>query len=148
MTEREEIEKKIKELTEPLEKRLRELRDKENADYEAKQKKFYKENIEGRIFYGDKTTWPGWADHIVLIKPTGCEDWGPYNVCHAMEMMTYPNKNIKTGNYSGIRIESRTVRVDNFATHFKELTPEILEGIKKKTTEELDKSLSIFDQKQ
>jgi len=138
------IEAEIKTLTEPLLKRKKEIRDQLESELIDRYKKEF-ENIKGKLFYGDGTTWGGYTNlefqsSLFLIKPISCDVFGPYNSCNVFQIFIGLVKNkIVT-----IQIKHETSRVDNFETHYKPLTSEKFNEIRKMVDNELDSTFNIF----
>ena len=123
----------------PLQKRERELRDIIDKEYIEKQKEFFK-TIEGKLYYGDKTTWSGHQNTIYLVKPISCEDWTEYNSCNIIQLRI----ELVKGEMSSIHITKTTSRVDCFETHYKPLVNELFEKVKDFLNTEIIKSLNNF----
>lgn len=99
----------------------------ENSDFIEKQKKYYEDNVAGKVFYGDGTTWHGYEKTIKLYKPIRCEDWSAYNSCVCLKFEIQMDAN---GNLQKLHSTFDTFRVDSFVTHLTILTLEKLCEIK------------------
>jgi len=123
----------------PLSKRERELRDIIEQEDIEKQKEIFKA-IEGKLYYGDKTTWSGYQNTIYLVKATTCEDWTQYNSCNIIQLRIELIK----GKLSSLHLAENTSRVDCFKTHYKPLTAELFNEVKEFLNTEILKSLNHF----
>ena len=137
--ELENIRKEIRQVLEPLQKKERELEKIAEQEYIEKQKSHFKQ-FEGKIYYGDKTTWSGFQDTIYLIKPIDCFDWTEYNSCRIIKFEMRFDK----GKFRSLHIGEDTNRISNFETHYKELTDELFEKVKELANTELLNSLLNF----
>jgi len=155
MTEIEEIEKQIKDFVTPLNLKLKELRDKEDAEYKAKKEADFKSNIGGKIFYGNKDTWSGYEDSIYLIKPDNCINWERYDSCDGWELkISYTSsilarydknhKHYAERKFENLSIKREQFRIDLFKTHYKELTPEMYSEICNILNNEIILGLDMF----
>lgn len=126
-------------LLSPFEKQERELRNKLEQEEIGEQQRVFK-LIEGKLFYGDKNTWNGYSDCLILIKPIDCSDWSPYNSCNVVEFKI----RLEKGKFSSLSISETQSRVDLFKTHYKELTAELFEQVKEFANNGLEQSLNHF----
>jgi hypothetical protein len=129
----------IKNITEPLLKREKEILEQINSEFTEKQKAVF-ENIKDKLFYGDKTTWNGYQDSIHLIKPISCDNFGPYNSCKTTHIEIILN-NDRVLIYL---LFNDNIRVDQFQTHYKPLTSEIFNKISELVNIEIKETLKIF----
>ncbi len=116
------------------------MRDAVEEEFKQKQIDYYKQNVEGKLFYGDGQTWNGYEGSLRLIKPTTCTDFGYYNSCNVIEFeITYPSK----GEFI-FKLHKRTFRVDSFNTHYKELTEELLNKVINKAGSDIKQVFDLF----
>ena len=137
--EKQNLNKQITDLIAPLKKKenaLRELLDK--AFFEV-QKKFFEENVSGKLFYVEGYVGLGYEKAFRLIKPISCNDFGTYNSCKSIEIDLQINEN---GFFLMCKPSSH--RVDDFGKNLIELTPELLEFFKSKVNTEIQQSLANF----
>lgn len=140
MDKNEELNKIIAEidiLTAPLLKREKEIREQLNIETIERYKKEF-EDIKDKLFYGDVSTWSGYKDCVFLVKPISCEVFQPYNSCKVFRMTITKDKVVN------ISISYDTSRVDQFKTHYKPLTSEKFNEIRKMVDNELDLTFNIF----
>ncbi len=133
------LRKEIRTVLDPLEKRAHELNRLIEEEFIEQQKAQFKQ-IEGKLFYGDKDSWSGFKDTIMLIKVISCDDWSTYNSCKILKFELTFSK----GKFYSISIAEDTNRVSNFDTHYTELTPELFMTISKLANTEILNSLSNF----
>ena len=121
-----ETEKSIAELEKEqleLSSRIHKLRVARIKDDEEWKKQWYANNIEGNVYYSDKTTWGGYDHYMAIIKPISCSDWGYQGNCNIESIEVYYNRDMSIKevrhNYHS------TMRYDMFATHCKKCTPDL-----------------------
>jgi hypothetical protein len=114
-----QLEKEHQELSARIYK-LRTVRMKEE---EERKQQWYADNIEGNVYYSDKTTWGGYDHYMAIIKPISCNDWNSYGTCKIKSIEVYYNKDKSVKeirhNYQS------SMRYDMFATHCKKCTPDL-----------------------
>lgn len=137
--ELEEVEKEIENILSPLYKLQRKLRDELNEEFKNSKMEHYARVAEGKIFYGNHSTWSGFNDVTFLIKPISCEDWSSYNMCNVVRLEIRKNNKGTT-----ISFIEDTERVDSFETHYKQLTPDIASDISTLLSKEIGEILSNF----
>lgn len=104
------------------------ISDRDNDAFIAKQKKYYEDNIAGKIFYGDSSTWGGYYGLLFIYKPISCDDWSAYNSCKVLKFEIQFNK--ADNSIYQVTNKVDTFRVDSFVTHLTIMTPEIMAKIK------------------
>jgi hypothetical protein len=130
----------LENVSKPIKDKINILRTKEDVEFKKKKEEEFN-LIKGFSFYGDGSTWMGYSDLFILINSISCIDFGIYNSCNVFELKIRFDKK----KFESLTFKKESIRVDQFKTHYKPLTPEILEKFKNLMGEELKNALSIFD---
>lgn len=114
-----ELEREQRELSAKIHK-LRMAQIQEEA---IRKQQWYNDNIEGNVYYSDKTTWGGYDHYMSIIKPISCNDWNSYGTCKIKSIEVYYNRDMSIKeirhNYDP------NMRYDMFETHCKKCTPDL-----------------------
>lgn len=113
---------------------------KKDAEEQIKNKKEQFELIKDKVFYGDKQTWNGFKDLVILVKPISCTDWGMYNCCKVvMFKMVFEKNELK------VFCNQDSIRVDQFKTHYIPINKEILQNVNIQVKKYVEDFLSLFN---
>jgi len=110
---------------------------------EENMKMWYLANIEGNVYYGDKTTWGGYDRYMALIKPISVNEWHSMGTCKIESIEVYYNRDMSI---KEVRHNfHQDMRYDMFATHFKKCTLELYENFMNKIINETKKIVKDFN---
>jgi len=121
-----ELEKEERELS----LRIYKMREDNKRKSEEEKKLWYASNIEGNVYYADKTTWSGFEHYMSIIKPISCNNWGYLGTCEVELIEVFYNKDMSIKEIRHNYDKSK--RYDMFATHYKLCTPELYQKFMQK----------------
>lgn len=131
-----------------LTKEIKSIEDKNALTKENTNKGYYEREIIGNVFYADETTYRGFVNYFLLVKPLSCDNFSTFKYCTASVMeITFSSDGVIS------RIEfnpKETVEINNLKTRFGKCDERKFEEIKNRFANDtafLMESLSVFVKK-
>lgn len=144
----EEIKLVQKNVLEPLYAKQRAIFDQLSFERNNKIHADYNNNIAGKLFYGDKTTWNGYTGTICLIKPLFLDEVEHPNTCKVVQLViriANEERNSMGNSIISFDLKFESVRTDMFTTHYKEISEDSFPSISDNLKQKLETILRIFN---